>query len=292
MGGTEIAMVLASALLHAAWSVSIKGARDPLAFNFAQTVAQLGICMALLPFLSLRDVPAGAWWLLAGAGLAHGLYFWFLGRSFQTAELTLAYPIIRSTPAFLPLAAVPLLHERLSLPGAAGIAVVVGGIWAIQAEGGLRGALRAPGIGYAWLTLGTGVAYSLADKSGVTALQAGGGAGALPPSLAWFCLTGFAMTAVFWPIAWRGIPRAALAHAVRREAGRAALTALASLAGYGLVLEAYRTAPVSYVVAVRQTSVLFTAGIAILLLGERPSGRRLFGAAATVAGVALIAWGG
>ena len=55
---------------------------------------------------------------------------------------------------------------------------------------------------------------------------------------------------------------------------------------------AFERAPASYVVAVRQSSVLFAAWIGIAFLGERPDRGRLAGAAATVAGVGLIGLGG
>ena len=169
---------------------------------------------------------------------------------------------------------------------------MVGGIWLVHAEGGLRAAFRSPGIGYAWLTLAVGVAYSFADKAGVSALAAGEWSGALPPALAWFSVSGLAAPIVFVPIAWRRMPREQLARAFRSDVPRAFGASFASLVGYGLILHAYTTAPASYVVAVRQTSVLFAVAIAILFLGERPSRRRIAGATATVAGVALIAWGG
>jgi drug/metabolite transporter (DMT)-like permease len=62
-----------------------------------------------------------------------------------------------------------------------------------------------------------------------------------------------------------------------------------SLASYGFILEALRTAPASYVVAVRQSSVLFVLILSVLLLRERPGPARLLGAGITVAGVAVIA---
>jgi drug/metabolite transporter (DMT)-like permease len=65
-----------------------------------------------------------------------------------------------------------------------------------------------------------------------------------------------------------------------------------SLVGYGLILEAFGRAPATYVVAVRQSSVLFAAWMGVAFLGERPDRSRLAGAAATVAGVALIGFGG
>ena len=58
---------------------------------------------------------------------------------------------------------------------------------------------------------------------------------------------------------------------------------------YALVLEALRTAQVSYVVAVRQCSVLFAVAFAVWALSERPSRARMTGTLGTVAGVVLIA---
>jgi drug/metabolite transporter (DMT)-like permease len=55
------------------------------------------------------------------------------------------------------------------------------------------------------------------------------------------------------------------------------------------VLQALATAPASYVVAVRQASVLFALLLGVLRLRERPGRPRVLGALATVAGVALIA---
>ena len=58
------------------------------------------------------------------------------------------------------------------------------------------------------------------------------------------------------------------------------------------ILKALETAPASYTVAVRQSSVLFVIVLGVLQLRE--NGRtRILGAAATVVGVGLIAlWGG
>ena len=292
MSVPEILMVMCSALLHACWSAAIKGTRSPLAFNVVQKVGMVALGLALLPFFDLRDLSPQAWAILAATGVAHGLYLWFLGASLERADLTLAYPIIRSTPAFLPFVAVPLLGDSLTPIGVGGIVVVVGGIWLVHGEGGLRASFRTPGVGFAWLTLGSTVAYSLTDKAGMAALDSGGWSGTLPPALAWFGLLSIAGAFVFLPIALRTVPREELVHAFRNDGLRALGAIAIGLVGYGLILEAYRTAPASYVVAVRQTSVLFALGIAVLFLREQPGGRRIAGAVATVAGVALIAWGG
>ena len=61
-----------------------------------------------------------------------------------------------------------------------------------------------------------------------------------------------------------------------------------SLLSYSLILQAFQTAPASYVVAVRQVSVLFALLFAVGWLRERPDRRRVVGATATVVGVVLI----
>jgi uncharacterized membrane protein len=61
-----------------------------------------------------------------------------------------------------------------------------------------------------------------------------------------------------------------------------------SLASYSLVLEVLRTAQASYVVAVRQSSVLFAVALSWVWLGERPSRARVLGSVVIFAGVALV----
>ncbi|MEN8161516.1 MAG: EamA family transporter [Myxococcota bacterium] len=292
MSTTVLALVLLSALLHAAWSASIKSATSPLVFNVMQTAVAVPVCLLGLTFFDFGNLSETALAWLAGTALAHALYYYWLSRALERADLTLAYPIVRSTPALLPLLAVPVLGEVPSPLGALGIAVVVAGVWAVYGGGFSRAELTSPRLRFAWLTLGTTVAYSLTDKAGMAALEDVAWQGALPASLAWFCLLSLCCTPLFLALAARHVPLRELRLAVRRDLGRAAVAFAGSLAGYGLILEAYRTAPASYVVAVRQTSVLFAAVIAIVFLREQPSRGRLLGAAATVAGVALIGWAG
>lgn len=288
--------MLLSALLHAVWSVSIKGSRDPLAFNVLQLATTLaGACT--LPWLApLRAIPAPVWAIVAGTGVAHGLYFYWLSRALETGELSVVYPIARSAPAFVPLVAVLWLGETISPRGAAGIAVVVLGMWAVNwdvgaglgSRSGWR-RLRAPGIGFALLTLAASVGYSLFDKAAMVRLGALPWSAVLPPAIVYFFLLGSSATFVFGPLAARRVSLAGLAQVARTEWKMALAASLVSFASYALILDALRTAPVSYVVAVRQTSVLFAVALGAVWLRERPTRLRVLGAAATVAGVGLVA---
>ena len=175
--------------------------------------------------------------------------------------------------------------------GALGIAVVVAGMWAVQADAGVVGwqRFRAPGAKYAWLTLLASIGYSLCDKAAMARLNAAPWHSPVPPAVFYYVLLSVAGAIVFVPLTLRRVPRMELADVARSEWRNALLAALVSFASYGLILQALRTAPVSYVVATRQISVLFAVAIGAFHLHERPSRLRLIGAAATVVGVAIVA---
>ena len=67
---------------------------------------------------------------------------------------------------------------------------------------------------------------------------------------------------------------------------------VAGFVSYTLILQALRSAPVSYVVATRQLSVVFAVGLALFWLRERPSRARMAGALLTVVGVITIGLAG
>jgi len=287
----ELALVVLSAFLHAIWSASIKGSRSPIGFNLLQLGPPVAAA-CLLPFwVPLRDVPPAVWWIAIGTGISHGFYFYWLARALESGELSVVYPIARSAPAFLPLFAVPLLGESISTRGALGIAVVVAGMWAVQADSGVVGwqRLRAPGAKFAWLTLLASIGYSLCDKSAMAHMNAAAWHSAVPPAVVYYMILSIAGGLVFTPLALRRVPREELIGVARSEWRTAFVAAAISFASYGLILEALRSAPVSYVVAVRQISVLFAVAIGALRWRERPSRLRLLGALATVVGVALVA---
>ena len=70
-----------------------------------------------------------------------------------------------------------------------------------------------------------------------------------------------------------------------------ALAGVLSFVAYALVLAALLLAPAASVAAVRETSVLIAALLAVPLAHERVGPGRIAGAALVVAGVALIALG-
>jgi drug/metabolite transporter (DMT)-like permease len=289
VGAVELAIVLVSAGLHAFWSVAIKGSGDAVVFNVLQSLLASALALALFPFVDFRELPPGIWLLVAGTSLAHCVYFYGLSRALEEADISLVYPIARSTPAFLPLAAVPLLGETVSLAGALGIGTVFAGMWLVNV--GRRPDWRAflqPGIGFAYLTLAATVAYGLLDKAAMSELEGAAWTSPIPRPIFYFFALYLGCSLLYVPLGlWQ---RGGRLVEIARSEWRGVVVAVAfSIGSYGLILEALRTAPASYVVAVRQASVLFVLALSVRRLGERPGASRALGALLTVLGVALIA---
>jgi uncharacterized membrane protein len=287
----DLAFVLASALLHASWSVSIKSSADPLCFNLLQSWIAVVAAAAIAPWVRFAEIPPQVWLLLACTGPVHALYLYWMSRAFQHGELSLVYPIARSTPAFLPLVAAPLLGERISLAGAAGIAVVVSGIWLVHGARRWSAArLWQPATRFALLTLATTVAYSMIDKAAMAAFAQAPWSSGVPRAIVYSILLSNAHALCFAPIVLHTRGAAALRASARTELRTATIASLVSFGSYTLILKALESSQVSYVVAVRQTSVLFAVALGMLMLGERPGRERVAGALLTVSGVALIAF--
>ena len=85
--------------------------------------------------------------------------------------------------------------------------------------------------------------------------------------------------------------RSEMATMVRTNWRRAVLTGAASLVTYGLVLVAIQRAPVGYVTALRESSVVLAALAGWKLLGEGDHRRRIASAAVVFAGLLILVIG-
>ena len=281
MTGTALALVVGAAVLHAAWNALTKRGRDQLVFLWCSVTAATLLLLPIGCWFMLRDgLPPAALPFVVATIALHALYFWALGRAYGSGEYSLVYPVARGLGvAVVPLLAVPLFDERPSWLGATGVALVVLGIGALHLASGAARSWRrlAAGTWWAALTGLTIAAYSLVDKAGVLRLH----------PVPYIALMGAGSVVLMIPLV-----RARRA-ALRRELAvnwRAILIASTmNLTAYLLVLFAFRLSKVGYVVAARELSIVFSAFIGTLWLGEGRLGPRLAGAGVILAGVVAIA---
>lgn len=278
---TEVmAVVLFSALLHAGWNAAVRASADKL---LASWYVVCGATLLGLPLLVLLPLPAPAsWpWLLA-SGLIHVLYFALVARAYQGAELGLAYPLMRGTaPVLTAVAAALWLHEMPATVGALGIALICIGILVLAGPAWRQGLRHPAAAGAALANAGVIALYTLVDGQGVRL------AGHALAYTAWlFALTAiFMLPALLW---WRGRAVLRLANSAWRVL---LLGGAGTLGAYCLALWAMTHAPIASVAALRETSIVFAALIATLLLREGMSRLRLISTLLVCAGAVLIKLG-
>jgi multidrug transporter EmrE-like cation transporter len=128
MSNAVAAAILFAALLHAGWNALIKR-RDQDAL-----IATIGIAggAALISLCLLPFVPAPAiasWPFLAASTLPQIAYYALIAKIYRTADLGLAYPVMRgAAPLFVTAANAILFGEILSPLGLLGVAGICGGV--------------------------------------------------------------------------------------------------------------------------------------------------------------------
>lgn len=292
MNTTAVALVLISAVMHAVRNFLTKTAHDKQVFVWWYEL--LGLLFFAPVFVyglwqASFDLE-GIWPIAALSGLLHFLYWLWLSRSLDEGDLSRVYPISRSAPALVCVIAVVFMGENISVWGAVGILLAALGVYTISLNRLTPAALIQPlrnfrndaATRYALLTLLAVAAYSLVDKQAVTRFHPVAFAFIYP----WFSmalLSGYITT----------VKREG---ALRREwrTNRRSILACGVLGifGYFLILMAFSLERISYVVGLRQISIVFSVLLGVLVLKERHGRQRMLSAVMIFVGVFLIARAG
>jgi drug/metabolite transporter (DMT)-like permease len=278
MHGFVFAAVLLAAACHAGWNAAIKRGADPLATTVSISIGAALLGLALMPFAGLPA--AAAWPWVAASVLIHLAYFAALIESYRTGDMGQVYPIARgAAPLMTASVTAALLGERIGWLGWCGVVLLATGVLLMALRGGRTLArLDRRAVGFALFTAVTICGYSVVDGIGA---RLSGNANAY--SLALFV----------------GIGPVMAAYALVRSSGTAIMIMrrqpLVGLAGGALQLGSYAVAvwamtvaPIALVAALRETSVLFGAVIAVALLKEPLRASRIGAAMLIVTGLALI----
>lgn len=276
MSTTVTLAVLFSAFMHAGWNFLIKSSRDKLVDAVALALAGSLVAACGLPWLPL---PAdGAWPWLAASVLTHSAYYLALVKSYQHADLSMAYPLMRGLAPILLLAAAPLFGEPRALPLVGGVSLIAVGLALPIVLGRRAGHGSAHGLLFACGTACLIALYTVLDGFGAR----------LSGNVAAYTLW------LFFLNAW-GFLAVALHRRGRRLAveliGRARPALLGSvltIGSYGIVLWAMQSAPIPAVAALRETSVVFAAVLGALFLREHMGRLRLAGAILIACGAAWV----
>ena len=250
--------VLFAALCHAGWNALIKVGLEPLSITTLIAIGSAIVGIVVLPFVGMPD--AAAWPWLAASAIIHLGYFAALIESYRTGDLGHVYPIARgAAPLMTATASLVFVGENLHLGSWIGIAALAAGVLLLSARGGRELThIDRRAVGYALATALTICAYSVVDGVGARASDN-------PQSYVLWLLIGNALLLVPYAL-WRdrrGVTKAMRRFWLRGLAGGALQTL-----SYGIALWAMTLAPIAIVATLRETSVLFGAVIAVVVLKE------------------------
>jgi drug/metabolite transporter (DMT)-like permease len=272
------AAVLFAAACHAGWNAAAKKGLDPLV-----TTVLMSVCATLVatPFVPLVGLPAvAAWpWLIASV-LIHLFYFAALIESYRAGDMGQVYPIARGAAPLLTAAGSALLiGEHIGPVAWTGILLLVAGVILMSLRGGREFArLDRRAVGFALFTAVTICAYSLVDGIGA---RLAGSAHAYSAAL----FVGIGPVMLAYALARNG---AAVVPLMRRNWGAGLAGGALQVGSYAIAIWAMTVAPIAIVAALRETSVLFGALIAVIILREPLRPVRVAAAILIVFGLALI----
>ena len=292
MAVTTILLILLSAAIHVGWNLLVKSSRDPRAFSAVKGMIIAVIGAALLPTVPLASLPEELWFYAVLSGLIHAVYILALSSAYRTGDLSVVYPIARSSPAFVAMAAFLTLAESISIKGALGIGLVAACIVLLHLrQAGSDGEARSrhiAGVRWALLTLASVVSYSLVDKAAMVVFAQVDTVKPVMRGPVYFLIESviaFSIYAIY--IWWQAASN--IRTVAREQLPKAILAAIGALASYSLILHVMQTEKVSYVVTLRQSSMLIAVLVGWLWLKEARGAFRLIVAAVMLLGLFLVA---
>ncbi|WKZ36633.1 MAG: EamA family transporter [Anaerolineales bacterium] len=276
-----IALLFASAAMHALWNFLLKNAEEKYIAMGWQVILS-GILA--LGFIFFSGLPPQHMWLFAVISmLLEAIYFILLCIAYTDHDFSLVYPIARgAAPALLVLWSALFLREELTIGGYIGLAMITGGIVLNGATALLNTRGEKPHLKGILTALSVALVISIYTFIDGTAVKNGP---ALPYGLFMFVMIPFVTT----PYLTRRYGWDSFVRVWRNNRNYLLLGGVLGLVAYMLALFAYTFAPLSYSGAIREVSAVIGAFLGWQFLKEEMGGIRVVGAAIVFAGVMVIA---
>lgn len=280
---TALGLLFLAAILHASYHLFYKRSLDKQVFAWCLLLVTV---VAYFPLFVTRplSLPPLGWAFVLVSGLAEAAYFASMGKTYQTGDLSVAYPLARgSAPLFITLWATLFLREQLTALGLMGILLIAGGLYFINARswGDLWKPLRQLGNPISRWAIFTGFCisvYSTIDKVGTKYV----------PPFTYIYLVLLVTFLAFTVYILLSGKKANIVAEWRANKVGILVAGVADLLTYYLVLLAMQLSYVSYVGSVREMSVVFGAFLGHTLLGEGYGRIRVFASALVFLGILLI----
>jgi uncharacterized membrane protein len=274
-----ILLVILSGMIHSIWNLfAKKSINKPVFLWYCQWVAILGFLpFAVMEVGNMDPLPLAGWLFILSSMTIHGVYMLLLAKTYSIGDLSQAYPIMRGiSPLLVPLIAVFILNEHLSIIGWSGVFCIVAGILLI---GDFRAKKLSTMFNKTMIYAGSvGVmiaSYTVVDKlaldyiSPITLNETSNLGNLL--ALSWISLRSGVLVRE-WKVNWRTI----------------ILGGLLASGGYILFLNALKLAPVAQLAPMREIGTVFGALLGIFILHEPHGRERIIASILITLGIILL----
>lgn len=276
-----IALLLASAIIHALWNILLKQSTEKYVAMGWQVIIGGILSVTVLFFTGL---PPRSMWIFALISMTlEAIYFVLLSLAYSNHDFSLIYPVARgAAPALVVLWSFLFLREIPSVGGFIGIATIICGLVVIGATSFFQPHEGKPKFKGIAIALSIALVISMYTMIDGFAVKHGP---VLPYGLSMFMLVPVLTT----PVIVQHYGREQFIEAWQKQPARLILVGVLGVIAYLFALFAYSVAPVNYSEAIREVSVVLGAFAGWKFLGEKLGKIRLLGAAVIFAGIILIA---
>nr|WP_287410895.1 EamA family transporter [Pseudodesulfovibrio sp.] len=276
-------LVILSSIAHGYWNFLLKRAQNKDAFLGLSKMAEPVIYA--IPFAIAVSVwgldPASLWYAGVGTLLSVVNYF-CLANSYKRLDLSIAYPVSRSSTLFLPFLAYLIFQESIDAIGWCSVFFVTVGVLVVQLKD-LRFSSISwnrqgsnSGLLFALFAAFTVALYTLWGKEAVRHMH---------PFIYMYCYT-LASCAYFLP-SLRRLDRLVVKEEWSRNKWSILTVSVLNTLSFVLMLMALNMGKVTYVGALRQLSLVVGVGLGWLVLRESLSLPRVLGVLLIIVGACL-----
>jgi len=290
MSNLAFTLIIFSSVMHALWNLLVKQSHHKTVFIWWMFVSS-GLMFSLLLLLLRQPLPlpdSRVVLMALGGGSCFALYHLLTGRAYSSGDISLTYPLCQTSMLYVPVWGMILLHERLSIIGGTGIALVALGTYSVQLQKFTLAELLRPfrnikesSVRFA---LAAGFVYSFGvmfDKAGVQMYS--------PLYFTWLMV--FVMFTLMSINLLRHRYRGKVTAEWQANWKLILMSGPILMASFIAFRYGLKMAPVSYAVPIRQVSILFGVLLGMLFLKESYGKIRLASAVLILAGAFLIKFG-
>ena len=288
MNAIAILLVVISAVFHSIRNILTKQSSDKIVFLWWYTLFGLLYFSPVYLYFSsdygldyLTIISLGSI-----SGLLHCFYWIYLAKAYEHGDITMTYPIMRSSPPLVLLIAVIFLKEEPSIGGIIGIILVTVGIYSLSYNHiGIskntffkKIVINDKSIKYALAGLVFITAYSIFDKAMVDMIH--------PIQFVFLhMLSGFLFLSIYIILKKN---YAKINQELKLNKKNILINGFFGIYGYSLIMIAFTMSSVSYVISLRQLSIVFVVLWGAFILKEKDQYRRLVSASIITVGTVII----